>query len=1024
MLLPPGFAGAAPFAYISNSASNSVSVIDTANNTVVATAPVGTNPWGVAVNPSGTRAYVSNRDSNSVSVIATASNSVVATIPIGSSPGGVAMNPAGTRAYVAKFGSASVSVIDTASNSVVATVPVGTNPWGMAMSPTGTRAYVVNLSSDSVSVIDTASNSVVATVPVGTNPWGVAVNPTGTRAYVTNANSNTVSVIDTASNSLVATVPVGNNPAGVTVNPAGSRVYVANAVSNTVSVIDTASNSVVVTVAVGSNPHGVAVNPSGSRAYVANAISNTVSVIDTASNAVVATVAVGNAPIAFGQFIVPSQTIRFDPLVNRSYGEPPFSLSSSATSGLPVTFTSSTLSVCTVNGNTVTLVAAGSCTLAANQSGDANFPAAPQVMQTFTVANPKRYAYISNAASNTVSVIDTASNSVVATVPVGTYPRGVAVNPVGTRAYVANHGSTSVSVIATASNNVVATVDVGSSPGGVVVNPAGTRVYVAKYGSTSVSVIDTASNSVVATVPVGSNPWGVAMNLAGTRVYVANSQSNTVSVIDTASNSVMATVPVGSNPWGMAVNPSGTRVYASNHLSNLVSVIDTASNSMVATILVGTAPSGVTVNPVGSRAYVANYGSNSVSVIDTASNSVAVTVNVGSYPHGVAVNPAGTRAYVTNSGSNNVSVIDTASNTVIATVAVGSAPSAFGQFMVPSQTIRFDALANRSYGDPAFSLSASASSGLPVAFTSSTPLVCTVNGNTVTLAAAGSCVLTAAQPGDEVFAPALPVTQSFNVAKANQTITFGTAPIISFGGTGPVSATSTSGLAVSFTSSGVCTINGNTVTGVTAGSCTIAANQVGDTNYNPAQQVTQTFTIAKLNQTLTFGSAPSVIVGGTGAVSATGGLSGNLVTFTSTTQGVCTVSGNTVSGVAAGSCSIAANQAGNDNYAAAAPVSQQFNVAGFVLTLVNGNPAGGSITSEPGGIACGPTCTASFAPGATVKLTAIPVAGYQFSGWGGSCSGYGNVCTVTLDAAKSVTANFAGFNTRRKPAWRRWLMSQ
>ena len=172
LLLPPGFAGAAPFAYISNSASNSVSVIDTANNTVVATAPVGTNPWGVAVNPSGTRAYVSNRDSNSVSVIATASNSVVATIPIGSSPGGVAMNPAGTRAYVAKFGSASVSVIDTASNSVVATVPVGTNPWGMAMSPTGTRAYVVNLSSDSVSVIDTASNSVVATVPVGTNPWG------------------------------------------------------------------------------------------------------------------------------------------------------------------------------------------------------------------------------------------------------------------------------------------------------------------------------------------------------------------------------------------------------------------------------------------------------------------------------------------------------------------------------------------------------------------------------------------------------------------------------------------------------------------------------------------------------------------------------------------------------------------------------------------------------------------------------------------------------------------------------------
>src|SRR3990172_2459907 len=91
---------AAPFAYITNSNSNNVSVIDTATNTVVATVVAGSGPNGVAVNPAGTRTYVTNGSVNNVSVIDTATNTVVATVAVGSQPNGVAVNPAGTRAYV------------------------------------------------------------------------------------------------------------------------------------------------------------------------------------------------------------------------------------------------------------------------------------------------------------------------------------------------------------------------------------------------------------------------------------------------------------------------------------------------------------------------------------------------------------------------------------------------------------------------------------------------------------------------------------------------------------------------------------------------------------------------------------------------------------------------------------------------------------------------------------------------------------------------------------------------------------
>ena len=121
-------AHAAPVAYITNQFSNNVSVIDTASNSVVATVPVGSTPFGVAVTPDGAFVYVANRDSNNVSVIASASNSVVATVPVGSGPVGVAVTPDGAFVYVANRDSNNVSVIASATNSVVATVGAGSGP--------------------------------------------------------------------------------------------------------------------------------------------------------------------------------------------------------------------------------------------------------------------------------------------------------------------------------------------------------------------------------------------------------------------------------------------------------------------------------------------------------------------------------------------------------------------------------------------------------------------------------------------------------------------------------------------------------------------------------------------------------------------------------------------------------------------------------------------------------------------------------------------------------------------------------
>ena len=203
---------AAPFAYITNSGDNTVSVLDTATNTVVTIVPVGSSPVGVAVHPAETFVYVANRGDNTVSILNTTTNTVMATVSVASSPVGVAVHPAGTFVYVANASSNTVSVLDTATNTVVATVPVGTLPEGVAVHPAGTFVYVANQFPGTVSVLNTATNTVVAIVPVGSNPVGVAVHPAGALVYVVNEGSNSVSVLNTATNTVMATVSVGHTP--------------------------------------------------------------------------------------------------------------------------------------------------------------------------------------------------------------------------------------------------------------------------------------------------------------------------------------------------------------------------------------------------------------------------------------------------------------------------------------------------------------------------------------------------------------------------------------------------------------------------------------------------------------------------------------------------------------------------------------------------------------------------------------------------------------------------------------------
>jgi len=291
------------YAYIANSTSNNVFVINTATNLVESIITVGQTPTGSSLSPDGKRLYVANQGSNSVSVISTVTNTLLSTIPIPDfGPTTVTVSPDGKRLYVVNLNSNNVVVINTVTNAIIATVGVGGYPVCAAVKPDGSLVYVVN-SSNSISVIDAASNLVKTVIPVGQSPYGISISPDGSKAYVVISGADNVIVINTATNTVTATIPVGSNPAGIVLSPDGSLAYVTNQFSKTVSVINTSTNKVIATIPVGASPAGISIGPDGSRIFVANYDSNNATVISTATNTVLSTIPVGSNPRSLGSFV-------------------------------------------------------------------------------------------------------------------------------------------------------------------------------------------------------------------------------------------------------------------------------------------------------------------------------------------------------------------------------------------------------------------------------------------------------------------------------------------------------------------------------------------------------------------------------------------------------------------------------------------------------------------------------------------------------------------------------------------------
>jgi uncharacterized repeat protein (TIGR03803 family) len=720
---------------------------------------------------------------------------------------------------------------------------------------------------------------------------------------------------------------------------------------------------------------GLAVSYASSNTAVATVSGNTVTIVGAGSTTITASQpgnASYNAAASVPQTLTVTsttktdQTITFNVLTDKNTGDAPFALTATATSGLPVSFSSSNTAVATVAGNTVTVVGAGSTIITASQPGDATYNAATPVSQLLTVNKLNQTITFNTLADKTVgdaafnltatassalAISYTSSNTSVATIA------GNTVNIVGAGTTVIT-ASQSGNASFNAATSVAQTLTVNKVGQTITFNTLASKVVgdtpfsLTATASSGLAVSYTSSNSTVATVS-GST---VTIVGAGTTIFTA-SQSGNASynsapsvprdlIVNRASQTITFNTLASKTVGDAAFNLTATA-------SSGLTVTYTSSNTSVATVsgntvtIVGAGTAVITASQSGNASFNAAGSVNQTLTVNRQNQSITFTAPssklMGDAPFNLTATASsglpvsyiiGNPAVATISGST-VTIVGVGSTLITATQsgnATFNAAVNVYQFLTvskASQTITFAQPANKLVTDAAFDLGATASSGLPVSYTSSTPSVATVSGSTVTIVGSGTTTITASQGGDANFNAANSVPRNINVSRLSQTITFGALASKTFGDANfNLTATASSGLAVSYTSSNtsVAVISGSTVFIVGTGSTNITASQAGNATYNGAPQVSQSLTINKADQTITFNALADQYFGGPAYMLFGTTSSGLAIHYTSSNPAVATVSGNTVYIAGVGTTNITASQIGNGNYNAATAVVQALTV--------------------------------------------------------------------------------------------------
>lgn len=300
----------------------------------------------------------------------------------------------------------------------------------------------------------------------------------------------------------------------------------------------------------------------------------------------------------------------------------------------------------------------------------------------FAAAIPAAAAslYITNTKSSSISVIDTNTLEVTATIPLGNgKPNRIVFHPDGKTAWVVYDKSHDLGVVDAESRKLLKRVKIGGNPYNLNFSPDGRYLYVLDWSSDTsndeVIVYDLKSENIAWRVEVSTWPAHSVFSRDGRHLYVSGETAGDVTVIDTTTRGVVARlVHGGGDAMGLALTADGKFLYAGAGENKAVLKIDTATNKQVASIAVPGVVHETTLTLDGKHLYVTLRKANKIVLVSTADDKVVKVIDSRGYPDLVTMEPTGRYALVTNRHDNAVSVIDVAAQNEIRRIRVGIYP--------------------------------------------------------------------------------------------------------------------------------------------------------------------------------------------------------------------------------------------------------------------------------------------------------------------------------------------------------------
>lgn len=311
-------------------------------------------------------------------------------------------------------------------------------------------------------------------------------------------------------------------------------------------------------------------------------------------------------------------------------------------------------------------------------------------------ANYREFAYVSDGASGTVTVLDLVYVRSERTLQVGRQPTGLAANPNRNEIYAVNSGSDSVSVIDAEANQVVATIGVHHAPYFISVAPDGRRAYVANSGSNTVSVLDLETRREIGIAATGETPGLAVVSPDNRTVVVSNRSAGSISVYSVEESTLRPLLfreAFSGCPGAtdVAILPDSTKAFIACSGSNQVMAVwlgvppnswrgkqdATLQHDHLLTFLdVGKTPTHLTVKPDGGEIFTTNFGSNSISELSTWNNEVLGTYPVVMQPSRGIVSRDNSSLWITDFGSDSASLYGIDDGRIEASVRTGVRPDA------------------------------------------------------------------------------------------------------------------------------------------------------------------------------------------------------------------------------------------------------------------------------------------------------------------------------------------------------------